>query len=114
MIFITQGIVKSKDMDPEEMAKVAKRDPDETTKVLKKAKNRAKNVDLPPGAHDNDRFRHSFVPTVTWFDAFQPDAWRVGDEERLGAFRAAWAAVYGDSVPHKIKVNDPVFQVVSY
>lgn len=105
--------MKCEDMDPEEMTKVTKQDPDETTTRVTKKSKRFKNDDLPTGSHDNDRFRRSFVPTVTWFDAFQPDAWRVADEERLRAFRAAWVAVYGDSVPHKIKLNDSVFQVVS-
>jgi hypothetical protein len=80
--------------------------------VSKKSKTRAKNNDLPTGAHDNDRFRHTFIPTLVWWTAYQPDAWKVDDNDLIYAMREIWQAVYGRSVPHKIRLNDSVFQVV--
>jgi hypothetical protein len=82
------------------------------SEVFKKSKARAKNNDLPAGAHDKDRFRRVFIPTLIWFEGYQPDGWKVDDDEHIRAMQAIWLTSFGSSVPHKIQLNDPIFQVV--
>lgn len=81
--------------------------------MSKKPKSRAKNVDLPAGAHDGHRFQRVFIPTLVWFLSFQDDAWKVDDKELIRAMQGIWVIIYGRQIPYKIKLNDAVFQVVS-
>lgn len=73
---------------------------------------RAKNGDLPIGAHDGERFRRLFVPTLIWYTAFQSDPWKIDDSDHVNAMQEIWNKVYGKTVPYRIEVNDDVFKVV--
>jgi hypothetical protein len=90
-------------------------DSDDKVEVTKKRKVTAvTNSDLPAGAHDDNRFRHVYVPSNIWWMAFQPDPFKVERDPQVSFMRASWKVIYGNTVPHKVRVNDPVYQIVGY
>lgn len=78
----------------------------------KKSIVRVKNGDLPLGAHDQERFRKAFIPTLIWYAAFQLDPWKIDDNDYVNAMQQIWNKVYGKTIPVKIEINDAVFKLV--
>jgi hypothetical protein len=68
--------------------------------------------DLPIGYKDENRWNGAFIPTFIWFYGFQKDAWTVDSPTAVIAMQKIWDAVYGKAIPHKVKANGPVFEVV--
>jgi hypothetical protein len=89
-------------------------EPDDMAKVTKKPKKRVTNNDLPVGAHDDDRFRHAYVPSNIWWMAFQLDPFKPQVDAQVSFMKTSWKVIYGNTVPYKVRVNDPVFRLVSY
>lgn len=83
-------------------------------KVTKKRKTRVTNNDLPVGAHDDNRFRRAYVPSNIWWMAFQLDPFKAEVNPQVSFMRTSWEVIYGNTVPHKVQVNDPVFRLVGY
>ena len=96
------------------MVKVEDADPDDKVEVTKKPKAKVTNNDLPVGVPHDERFRDVYVPSNIWWMAFQPDSFNAEDDSQVSFMRASWKVVYGKTVPHKVRVDDPVFQLVGY
>ena len=94
------------------MVKLKDADPDDIVEVTKKRKARVTNWDLPAGAHDDNRFQHAYVPSNIWWMAFQLDPFNPEDDSQVSFMRTSWKVIYGNTVPHKVRVNDPVYQLV--
>ena len=82
--------------------------------VTKKRKATITNNDLPVGAHDGNRFRHVYVPSNIWWMAFQPNPFKAEKDPQVSFMRASWKVIYGNTVPHKVRIDDPVFRIVGY
>jgi hypothetical protein len=88
-------------------------DPDDVVEVTKKPKAKVTNNDLLVGAHDDDRFRQAYyVPSNIWWMAFQLDPFKAEDDSQVSFMRTSWKVIYGNTVPHKVRINDPVFRLV--
>jgi hypothetical protein len=96
------------------MAQVEDADPDDMTKVTKKRKARVTNNDLPVVARDDNRFRHAYVPSNIWWMAFQHDPFKAEVDPQVSFMRTSWEVIYGNTAPHNVRVNDPVFRLVGY
>jgi hypothetical protein len=98
------------------MAKVEDAGPDDIVELTKKPKARTwfTNNDLPVGAHDDDRFRDAYVPSNIWWMAFQLDPFKPEKGPQLSFMRTCWKVIYGNTVPHKVRLHDAVFQLVGY
>lgn len=98
------------------MVKIEDADPDDIVEVTKKPKARARvtNYDLPVGAHDDGRFRHAYVPSNIWWMGFQLDPFKAEKGPHFSFMRTCWKVIYGNTVQHKVRVNDPVFRLVGY
>jgi hypothetical protein len=66
------------------------------------------------GARDDYRFRHAYVPSNIWWMAFQLDPFKAEHDAQVSFMRTSWNVIYGNTVPHKVRLNDPVFRLVGY
>jgi hypothetical protein len=99
---VTKDTVKTEDTNDVEIIQVDTRT----------SRGRAKNYDLPLGAHDNDTFRQVVVTTIVKQIAKYDDPWKIDDKILIFIMQAIWDKVYGHSIPHQIKLGDAVFKIV--
>ena len=105
MLPVSQSTVKVEGADS---------DSDDIVEVTKKRKVTVTNHDLPVGAHDGNRFRHVYVPSNIWWMAFQPNPFKAEKDPQVSFMRASWKVIYGNTVPHKVRIDDSVFRIVGY
>lgn len=74
------------------------------------------NADLPNGAMNNNTWRKKLIPTYIQYLAGQDvkETWTIEDRNALTLLQTIWNFLYGAEVPHTIKVNGPVFSIVSF
>lgn len=68
--------------------------------------------DLPPGAQDDDRWSMVFVPTLLRYQGCRHDPWNWDQLTNVNIVQKVWDQVYGDSLVHKVQLNDCVHTVV--
>lgn len=74
------------------------------------------NVHLPLGCQNNGAWRRIFIPTYLKYLASrdtEKDTWTINDGDAVPIQQKIWDFVYGESVPHIITVQGPVFALVS-
>lgn len=86
---------------------------DSPKKPFPRPKGKVTNDNLPLSAKDNNRWLHTFVPTMAWFMSIQENPWTISDEDLRAALQKVWDVVYKKTVPHTVVINDAVFQLVS-
>jgi hypothetical protein len=73
------------------------------------------NSDLPNGAINNNTWRKKVIPTYIQYLAGLDvkETWTVGDKDSITLLQNIWNFTYGAELPHVVKVNGPVFLIVS-
>ncbi|KAL7278554.1 hypothetical protein ACG7TL_007553 [Trametes sanguinea] len=78
------------------------------TNTTAKSRSAPKNADLPAGAHDRSKWRLQFIPTVLRILGAHEDPWNLSDKVMVKLLQKVWDSVYGEAIPHRVRVNDAV------
>jgi hypothetical protein len=106
LTIILQAIVKLEHTTP----------PPTDKRVVTGRKEKFTNAHLPRGSQDNGAWRRIFIPTYLQYLASrdsEKDIWTINDDEAIPIQQKIWDFIYGESVPHIITVQGPVFALVS-
>ncbi|KAH9856104.1 hypothetical protein C2E23DRAFT_857148 [Lenzites betulinus] len=70
-------------------------------------------TDLPTGAQDNDRWSNLFIPTLLKYQGSRHDPWSWDPNASAAVVQKIWDHVYGETLPHRVVVNDNVHKVAT-
>ena len=70
------------------------------------------NADLPAGAHQNNRWKNTVLPTLVWYFGTQKYPWQIKDDEFCRVLQLIWNAVYGKRLPYTVKTGESVHGLV--